>query len=131
MSTTSYVLSKNKKTNVYPYKSQFYYIKVGFKGVKIIELYKYVFVIKYQHFPKIKNNNNNHPPPPPKKKKKKKKKKKLKKKTTKKKQKKKKKKKQQQRNSIRNKALSGKGQRQIFGWTRHDLYEYPTVDVTF
>ena len=23
------------KNNVYPYKSQFYYIKVGFKGVKI------------------------------------------------------------------------------------------------
>ena len=29
-------LSRNKKDNVYPYKSQFYYIKVGFKGVKII-----------------------------------------------------------------------------------------------
>ena len=28
--------SKNMKNNVYPYKSQFYYIKVGFKGVKII-----------------------------------------------------------------------------------------------
>ena len=25
-----------RKNNVYPYKPQFYYIKVGFKGVKII-----------------------------------------------------------------------------------------------
>ena len=29
-------LSRNKKNNVYPCKAQFYYIKVGFKGVKII-----------------------------------------------------------------------------------------------
>ena len=29
-------LSRNKKQNVYPCKPQFYYIKVGFKGVKII-----------------------------------------------------------------------------------------------
>ena len=29
-------LSRNKKNNVYPYKPQFYYMKVGFKGVKII-----------------------------------------------------------------------------------------------
>ena len=29
-------LSRNKKNNVYPCKLQFYYIKVGFKGVKII-----------------------------------------------------------------------------------------------
>ena len=28
--------SKNKKNNVYPCKPQFYYIKMGFKGVKII-----------------------------------------------------------------------------------------------
>ena len=28
--------SKNKKNNVYPCKPQIYYIKVGFKGVKII-----------------------------------------------------------------------------------------------
>ena len=28
-------LSRNKKNNVYPCKPQFYYIKVGFKGVKI------------------------------------------------------------------------------------------------
>ena len=31
-----YVLSRNKKNNVYPCKPQFYYIKVGFKGVEII-----------------------------------------------------------------------------------------------
>ena len=29
-------LSRNKKKNVYPGKPQFYYIKVGIKGVKII-----------------------------------------------------------------------------------------------
>ena len=29
-------LSRNKKNNVYPYKPQFYYTKVGFKGVNII-----------------------------------------------------------------------------------------------
>ena len=29
-------LSRIKKNNIYPYKPQFYYIKVGFKGVKII-----------------------------------------------------------------------------------------------
>ena len=29
-------LNSNKKNNVYPYKPQFYYIKVGFKGVNII-----------------------------------------------------------------------------------------------
>ena len=29
-------LSRNKKNNIYPCKPQFYYIKVGFKGVKII-----------------------------------------------------------------------------------------------
>ena len=32
----SMFLSRNKKTNAYPCKPQFYYIKVGFKGVKII-----------------------------------------------------------------------------------------------
>ena len=32
----SMFLSRNKKTNVYPCKPQFYYIKVGLKGVKII-----------------------------------------------------------------------------------------------
>ena len=31
----SMFLSRNKKKNVYPCKPQFYYIKVGFKGVKI------------------------------------------------------------------------------------------------
>ena len=29
-------LSRNKTNNVYPCKPQFYYIKMGFKGVKII-----------------------------------------------------------------------------------------------
>ena len=29
-------LGRNKKNNVYPCKPQFYYIKVGFKGVRII-----------------------------------------------------------------------------------------------
>ena len=32
----SMFLSRNKKNNVYFCKSQFYYIKVGFKGVKIM-----------------------------------------------------------------------------------------------
>ena len=32
----SMFLTRNKKTNVYPCKPQFYYIKVGFKGVKVI-----------------------------------------------------------------------------------------------
>ena len=32
----SMFLSRNKKNNVYPCKPQFYYIKVGFKGVNII-----------------------------------------------------------------------------------------------
>ena len=32
----SMFLSRNKKNNVYPCKPQFYYITVGFKGVKII-----------------------------------------------------------------------------------------------
>ena len=38
----SMFLSRNNKNNVYPCKPQFYYIKMGFKGVK---LYRYVFVI--------------------------------------------------------------------------------------
>ena len=33
---TIYVYSRNKNNNVYPCKLQFYYIKVGFKGVNII-----------------------------------------------------------------------------------------------
>ena len=32
----SMFLSRNKKNNVYPCKPQFYYIKVGYKGVRII-----------------------------------------------------------------------------------------------
>ena len=32
----SMFLNSNKTNNVYPYKPQFYYIKVGFKGVKFI-----------------------------------------------------------------------------------------------
>ena len=32
----SMFLSRNKKNNVYPCKTQFYFIKVGFNGVKII-----------------------------------------------------------------------------------------------
>ena len=32
----SVFLSRNKKNNVYPCKPQFYYIKMGLKGVKII-----------------------------------------------------------------------------------------------
>ena len=32
----SMFLSRNKKNNVYPCKPQFYYIKMGFKGNKII-----------------------------------------------------------------------------------------------
>ena len=32
----SMLLSRNKKNNVYPCKPQFYYIKVGFQGVKIV-----------------------------------------------------------------------------------------------
>ena len=32
----SMFLSRNKTNNVYPCKPQFYYMKVGFKGVKII-----------------------------------------------------------------------------------------------
>ena len=32
----SMFLSRNKKNNIYPSKLQFYYIKIGFKGVRII-----------------------------------------------------------------------------------------------
>ena len=32
----SMFMGRNKKNNVYPCKLQFYYIKVGFNGVKII-----------------------------------------------------------------------------------------------
>ena len=34
----SMFLNRNKKNNVYPCQPQFYYIKVGFKGVKIIQV---------------------------------------------------------------------------------------------
>ena len=40
----SMFLSRNNKNNVHPGKPQVYYIKVGFKGVKII-LYRYVFMM--------------------------------------------------------------------------------------
>ena len=40
--------SRNKKHSVYPCKPQFYYIKVGFKGVK---LYRHVFVMEGCSFP--------------------------------------------------------------------------------
>ena len=33
-------LSSSKKNNAYPCKPQFYYIKVGFKGVKIIKVFR-------------------------------------------------------------------------------------------
>ena len=33
----SMFLSRNEKNNVYPCKPQFYYIKEGFKGVKILQ----------------------------------------------------------------------------------------------
>ena len=42
-----HVFSQNKKTNEYPCKPQFYYIKVGFKGIKII--YSHVFVMVYHY----------------------------------------------------------------------------------
>ena len=32
----SMFLSRKKRNNIYPFKPQFYYIKVGLKGVKII-----------------------------------------------------------------------------------------------
>ena len=38
----SMFLSRNKKNNVYPCKPQFYYIKVVFKGVKIIQACSYM-----------------------------------------------------------------------------------------
>ena len=54
---TIYVLSKNMKNNVYPCKPQFYHIKVGFKGVKIIEacfrnaLRKHAYSNNTENFP--------------------------------------------------------------------------------
>ena len=46
-------LSRNKKKNVYPYKPQFYYIKVGLKGERGgggTKLYRYVFVMRSVFF---------------------------------------------------------------------------------
>ena len=43
----SMLFSRNQKANVYSYKPQFYYIKVGFKGSK---LYRYVFVMTWWIF---------------------------------------------------------------------------------
>ena len=47
----SMFFSRNKKNNVYPYKPQFYYIKVGFKRSK---LYRHVFVmcLHFTSFPR-------------------------------------------------------------------------------
>ena len=43
----SMFLSRTKKNNVYPCKFQFYYIKVGFKGVNIIlACFRDVFILK-------------------------------------------------------------------------------------
>ena len=47
MSTYNICFNRNKKNNVYPCKPQFYYIKVGFKGVK---LYRRVFVMLFLNF---------------------------------------------------------------------------------
>ena len=42
--------SRNKKNNVYPCKPQFYYIKVGFDGVKIIKVcFRDDYCIKWAH----------------------------------------------------------------------------------
>ena len=40
-------LSRNKKNNVYPCKSQFYYIKVGFKGVKVHVIHVIVMCLSW------------------------------------------------------------------------------------
>ena len=53
MMTTQYMfLNRNKKNNGYPCKPQFYYIKVGFTGVKII---KACFRDDYNHSTKPTN----------------------------------------------------------------------------
>ena len=46
MSTTIYFFSRNKKNNVYPYKPQFYCIKVGFKVGGGSKLYRHDFVMR-------------------------------------------------------------------------------------
>ena len=44
----SMLLSRNKKNNVYPCKPQFYCIKVGFKGVKCIQVcFRDVLLLKF------------------------------------------------------------------------------------
>ena len=44
----SMFLTRNKRNNIYPCKPQFYYVKVGFKGIK---LYRRVFVMsRKQHW---------------------------------------------------------------------------------
>ena len=49
----SMFLSRNNINNVYPCKSQFYYIKVGFKGVKIIQAcFRDVVVVFFYFFTK-------------------------------------------------------------------------------
>ena len=46
----SMFLSRNKKNNVYPCKPQFYYTKVGFKGVKtILVCFRDAIEIYYLH----------------------------------------------------------------------------------
>ena len=57
----SMFLSRNKKTNVYPSKPQFYYIKVGFKGSK---LYRQVLVMTDNYIKqseRLKTNKEKHP----------------------------------------------------------------------
>ena len=44
MMPQSLVLSRNKENVVYPGKSQFYYMEVGFKGGS--NLYRHVFIMK-------------------------------------------------------------------------------------
>ena len=39
----SMFLSRNKKINVYPCKPQFYYIKVGFKGLKLYDVFPLIY----------------------------------------------------------------------------------------
>ena len=41
----SMFLSRNKKNNVYPCKLLFYFIKVGFKGIKILVCFHGVFLL--------------------------------------------------------------------------------------
>ena len=53
----SMFLSRNNKNNVYPCKPQFYYIKVGFKGVKIIKVcFRDALVVHINQFSIVKQN---------------------------------------------------------------------------